>query len=48
LGALQSFTVHDAVEAWREENIDAVRTACETRGILFFFDPDSEQESDQG
>lgn len=44
---LETFTVHDAAEVWEEESVELVRAACRSRGITFFFKPDSEgAESD--
>ncbi|BGP13618.1 hypothetical protein JCM10213_007794 [Rhodosporidiobolus nylandii] len=39
---LKSVRVHDAAEAWEELDIAQLKTACETRGIEFWFHADSE------
>ncbi|GAA5990593.1 hypothetical protein JCM11641_007797 [Rhodosporidiobolus odoratus] len=39
---LESLSVHDAAEAWDEVEIGNLRQACEKRGVLFYFRPDSE------
>lgn len=47
LFSLETLTVHDATEVWEEENVDAMRETCRSRGIEFYFRPDSEgAESD--
>ncbi|GAA5868802.1 hypothetical protein JCM8547_002832, partial [Rhodosporidiobolus lusitaniae] len=39
---LKSLRVHDAAEAWDEQDIHSLAAACEARGIDFTFRPDSE------
>ncbi|GAA5833886.1 hypothetical protein JCM11251_005999 [Rhodosporidiobolus azoricus] len=43
---LKSLRLHDAAEAWVEENIDSLQAACQGRGIDFHFDFDSEVGSE--
>ncbi|GAA5900799.1 hypothetical protein JCM6882_007667 [Rhodosporidiobolus microsporus] len=43
---LKSLRVHDAAEAWAEEDIESLRGACRARGIEFHFDVDSSIGSD--
>ncbi|ORY89798.1 hypothetical protein BCR35DRAFT_300291 [Leucosporidium creatinivorum] len=42
LGALESLVLYDSADAWVEENVEAMRHACEARGIRFTFLPDEE------
>ncbi|GAA5920160.1 hypothetical protein JCM6882_006359, partial [Rhodosporidiobolus microsporus] len=39
---LRSLRVHDAAEAWEEADIEALRAACEERGIDFHFKLDTD------
>ncbi|KAL8293134.1 hypothetical protein RQP46_000828 [Phenoliferia psychrophenolica] len=45
--SLRTFTVRDILEAWEDDELDAMARACRARGIVFVLIPDAEPDSDE-